>query len=188
MWLGDGVYAARRAANGTWGAPQRIAPRGRYPVGGGQVAIDAAGNALVAIRAFDLETYNWRVMTIAQRASKEAWERPFWLSPKGPTEGPPGPSAGEPSLAMNARGDAVVVWPQAVAGSPRALARMRPAGRLAWRPLEAVSVRERGVPAVSASIDAEGAATAAWAARPRAGARTATVVRVATRPALRPAA
>ena len=135
------------------------------------MAIDGAGNALVAIRAFDLETYTFRVLTIAQRATKPTWEAPFGLSPKGPTEGAPGPSAGEPSLAMNVRGDAVVVWSQPVAGSPRALARLRPAGRLAWRPLEAVSGRERGVAGVSASIDADGAPAAAWVARPRGGAR-----------------
>jgi len=80
-----------------------------------------------------------------------------------------------------------VVWSQPVAGSARALARLRPAGRLAWRPLEAVSGRERGVAGVSASIDSEGAPAAAWVARPRGGAPTATVIRVATRPALRAA-
>jgi hypothetical protein len=188
VWASDGIHAVRRAADGTWGAPQRIAPPGRYPLGGAEVAIDGAGNALVAVRAFDLETYSFRVLTIARRAGEETWEAPFWLSPKGPTEGPPGPSAGEPSLAMNARGDAVVAWSQSVAGSPRALARVRPAGRLAWRPLEAVSGRERGVAAVSASIDAEGALAAAWVARPRGGAKGATVIRVATRAALRAAA
>jgi hypothetical protein len=89
---------------------------------------------------------------------------------------------------MNARGDAVVAWSQGVGGAARALARLRPAGRLAWRPLEAVSGPERAVSSVSASIDAAGAATAAWVARPRGASPRATVVKVAVRPALRPAA
>ncbi|MDX6554155.1 MAG: hypothetical protein QOD86_350 [Miltoncostaeaceae bacterium] len=188
VWVGNGLYAALRGADGTWGAPERIAPPGRYPASGAEVALDGSGNALVAVRAFDVETYNHRVLTIAKRAGEATWEAPFWLSPKGPTEGPPGPSAGEPSLAMNARGDAVVAWSQGVGGSARALARLRPAGRLAWRPLETASGPERGVAAVSASIDVAGAATTAWVARLRGGSAKATIVKVAVRPALRPAA
>jgi hypothetical protein len=88
---------------------------------------------------------------------------------------------------MNARGDAVVAWPQTISGKPRVLARLRPAGRLAWRPLEAVSGREARPAAVAAAIDASGAPAVAWAARTGPSATARQVVRTATRPALRPA-
>ena len=185
VWQGEGLLAARRAADGTWSTPERIARPGRYSYSGPEVALDAAGNALVAVRAFDLETYNYRVMTVALRPGAARWDQPVWLSPKGPTEGPPGPSAGDPSLAMNARGDAVVAWSQTVGGRPRALARLRPAGRLAWRPLEAVSGREGKVNAVEAAVDADGMPTAAWVAQVGTGPQARSVVRVASRAPLR---
>jgi hypothetical protein len=183
VWRGDGLFARVRGADGTWGGTERIAPVGRYSDEGPQVTIDAAGNILVAARAFDLETFNFRNMVIARRAGAIGWQQPVFISPKGPVDGPPGPNAGEPSLAMNARGNAVVAWAQIIAGRHRVLARLRPAGRLAWRPLEAVSGPETSANAVAAAIDAAGAPTVAWAAR--AGASS--VIRTATRPALRTA-
>jgi hypothetical protein len=187
VWEKDGLVAARRAADGTWGAPELIASAGEYASGGAKVAIDAAGNAVVVARAFDLETFNYRVLAIAHRAGAEAWEPLSWLSPKGPTEGRPGPDAGEPSLAMNSRGEAVVAWPQVIGGVSRVLARLRPAGRLAWRQLEAVSGREAPVQAVSVAMNAAGVATTAWVARPKGLRASEAVVRTATRPALRAA-
>jgi hypothetical protein len=187
VWQYNGLFAALRGADGAWSAPERIAPAGGASTTKPQVALDAAGNAVVATLAFDPETFNNRVLSVARRAGADSWEAPVWLSPKGPTEGPPGPSAGDPSIAMNARGDVVVAWPQRLGGVGRALARLRPAGRPAWRPLEAISGRERSVEAVRVAIDAAGRATAAWVARLEARRTGPAAIRVATRPALRAA-
>ncbi|MDX6554156.1 MAG: hypothetical protein QOD86_351 [Miltoncostaeaceae bacterium] len=185
---GAGVFARIRGVEGGWGGPERIAPVGRYSNDGARAAIDGAGNVLVAVRAFDLETFNYRVMIIARRAGAIGWEKPMFISPKGPIDGPPGPSAGEPSIAMNARGDAVIAWAQNIAGKRRVLARLRPAGRLAWRPLEAVSGPEASPGTVAAAIDASAAPTVAWAARVGASSTASQVIRTASRPPLRTAA
>lgn len=179
VWVGGG--AAFRSAYGRWSAPVEILPPGRFALEEPEVGLDDAGNAIVAMRAFDDATFAFRVVVVTRRGRDGVWSGPVALSPRGPTSGRPAPGAARPSLAVSPRGEAIIAWAQTVNGSSRAVARRRAPGAAAWGRLEDVSGPQRGVSGLRVALARDGSAGAAWTAilpgaRPRP-----TVARVAMR-------
>lgn len=94
---GSPVRAARRPAGGSWGTPVRISDagiRGYSP----QVEIDRDGRTLAAWA----RPSGW--VEAARRPLSGGWRAPVLVS--GPGEG----DTFDPQLAMNRRGDALLVW------------------------------------------------------------------------------
>ena len=168
----DGIEAARRAPDGTWSAPVRIARVTSAPV----VTLDARGNALVAFTALDSVTGNRRLYAVTGRAGG-TWSQPVAVSPPGSAYF----LGSLPALAATPRGEAVLAWSQRVAGRERVLARRRAAdGR--WGAVEAVSPAQRKIRDVRVAIDTRGVATTAWIAEVGIAPRVRDVVRIAIRP------
>jgi hypothetical protein len=117
----DGAYlvvqAAIRPLAGPWAAPETLSGTGR-DASRPRVAMDAAGNALVGWLRFD---GSWTRGQVDYRPAGGGWEPPRNLSERsGRTNGL--------QLALNRRGDALVVWIQG--GWPWSSS--RPAGATRW--------------------------------------------------------
>jgi hypothetical protein len=117
----DGAYmvvqAALRPLDGAWPAPETLSGTGR-DASRPRLAMDGAGNALVGWLRFD---GSWTPGQLAYRPVGGAWEAPRNLSVRsGRTHAL--------QLAMNRRGDAIVVWVQS--GEP--WSSYRPAGSTGW--------------------------------------------------------
>jgi hypothetical protein len=165
VWRQGGeLMAARRPASGAWSAPEELPGTADVDSGPPQVAIDDAGTVLVVVRSFDEETFNHRVAAIPGRPDG-GWGAPVVLSPAGPRTGPPAPSAGMPSLALDRRGRAVVVWAQQVNGALHVLARRRASPDGGWGRIEAVSGPAPGARDPQVALDPSGAAVAVWLER-----------------------
>jgi hypothetical protein len=165
-WTQNGrVLVSLRTPDGAWSAPQAIAPARISSQAAPLVAVDERGNGLLVLHGPDQATFANRVRAWSHAAGAAGWSGPVALSPPGPTSGPPGPSAGVPSLAMNGRGAAIVVWTQRVRGSSRVLARRRAGPTAGWGALEDVSGPGRGIASARAAIDPAGRAVAVWLER-----------------------
>jgi Ca2+-binding RTX toxin-like protein len=120
----DGAYlvvqAALRPAAGPWAAPETLSATGRDATRP-RLAMDAAGNALVGWLRFD---GSWTPGQVAYKPAGKAWEPPHNMSERsGRTHGL--------QLALNRRGDALVVWVQG--GAPWSSSRPAGAARLGAR-------------------------------------------------------
>jgi RTX calcium-binding nonapeptide repeat (4 copies) len=117
----DGAYlviqAAMRPSAGPWAAPETLSGTGR-DASRPRLAMDAAGNALVGWLRFD---GSWTPGQVASRPAGGTWEPPRNLSERG------GRTQGL-QLALNRRGDAIVLWIQE--GEP--WTSYRPAGATQW--------------------------------------------------------
>ncbi|MDE3206638.1 MAG: fibronectin type III domain-containing protein [Acidobacteriota bacterium] len=114
----DGLYAAYRPAGATsaWTAPQEIAPSldyaqcgyGNCPENGASVAIDDSGNAIIG---WGRPNYGqtWVAPMVAYRpaGATSAWSAPEAILDS--TGNPPG-RAGDPQVAFDGAGNAVVVY------------------------------------------------------------------------------
>ena len=142
--LGSFVWAARTRPNGTWGPPVAIAP-GLSP----KMVIDGAGRVTVGYRlrhGDGMGTVRW---------AAGSWQAPVVLGqPKPNLHFVPGFN-----LAVNARGDTLIVWDlqEGCCGGPRIrfIAAFRPHDG-AWGPSVIVDRKE---PFGSAFLDAEGRAS-----------------------------
>jgi len=144
----NALVAADRPAGGAWTPPQRLAALGQsFRIG--DVALDAAGGAVVEWRS--LEDGHYVVQVATRPAAGAAWSAPAALLPKGVTQ-----SAGEPAVVMNGRGDATLVWVQ----KGLRAAFMPHGGR--WTPVELVAPAATGLADPGASIDAAGRVVAVW--------------------------
>ena len=117
----DGAYrvvqAALRPAAGPWGMPETLSGTGR-DASRPRLAMDAAGAALVGWLRFD---GSWTPGQVAYRPAGGQWEPPHSMSQRsGRTH--------VLQLALNRRGDALVVWVQS--GQP--WSSYRPAGTTRW--------------------------------------------------------
>jgi hypothetical protein len=145
----NALVAADRPAGGAWSAPRRLAALAPGVPRMAGVALDAAGGAVVGWRSLDDGQYVLHLVTRA--AAGAAWTAPAALLPKGVRQ-----SAGEPALAMNARGDAALVWVQ-----QGVRAAFKPHGRR-WTPVELVAPAAGGLADPTAAIDAAGRVVAVW--------------------------
>ena len=156
VWTGyDGrIESADRPAGGAWSTPVAVSEPGHafWP----RVALDGLGNA-VAVWVQD-HNGDERVHT-ADRPVRGVWSTPVALSRTGR-------SAHQPRVAVNPRGDAVVVWRELPVGQEvdTVQAADRPLGAAWGTPVTLSSAgREAWNPDVV--IDRQGTAIAVWAQR-----------------------
>lgn len=101
------IYSARRSVSGDWGGPlllETLDGDAEFP----DVAADAAGNAIATWRQFDGEADS---IYAALFTPNGGWQNPELLETVNDVS-PLGDAVGVPQIAMNAGGDAIVVWPQ----------------------------------------------------------------------------
>ncbi len=155
----DVVQVALRPAGGTWGTPTTLSPEGQQ-AGAPQLAIDARGDAIVV----------WVQSESAGQDTEQSAFRPAggsWASPSTvPTETQ---DLGDPQVALDARGDALVVS-EHVTGVEEGLIHhashsVQSAVRLAggsWQPPEEVSEPNPGVAEPQLAMNAHGEAVVVW--------------------------
>lgn len=150
VWNNEGIMqSAYRPVDGNWEAPVAISdPEAFAP----QAAVDAQGDATAVWMYFDGSRY---VVQGAYRPAGGSWETPTDLSE-------PGEVGGDPHIALDASGDALVVWRGESDGEEVARAAFRPAGG-SWEAPTNVSAVGEEVHELRVTLDARGDAIAAWA-------------------------
>lgn len=96
------LRGATRSAGGGWQEPVNISEPGLYDLGNESLGIDSSGRAVVAWQAARKSYAEWIVQ--GSVSSGGAWQQPVDLSDD------PGRISVAPDVAMNTRGDAIVVW------------------------------------------------------------------------------
>jgi hypothetical protein len=96
------VFAAVRPPGGQFGVPVALSPPASHNAGAPRVAIDGAGNAIAVWRRRDEYPFRFRIEAAVRPAGGQFGE-PTWLSAEGR-------NAFAPQLALDGRGDAVIVW------------------------------------------------------------------------------
>ena len=161
------IQAASRPAGGAWQPPVTVSTVGgdsRSP----RVAVDGLGGALVVWHHG--EDSNPTAVRAATRSADGSWQMPVNLS--GPVR-----FAGSPQVAVNPRGDAVVVWQRSADARLVVQAATRPAGG-AWEPAVDIAAPDPREPEPQVAIDPEGNAIAVWQRYER----TDSIVQAAVRP------
>jgi Ca2+-binding RTX toxin-like protein len=145
------VQAAVRSKAGAWSAPEVLSGPGRS-ASQPQIAMDASGNAIVAWLRFN---GSWTAAQVASRTAGGSWEVAQNLSERGG-------NARRLDLAMNSRGDAVVIWTQTKLTSSADLwSSFRPNGSRRWGRAP-VTPNWYGLEA-RVALDEQGNTTAVWA-------------------------
>lgn len=150
----DGIHlfaqAAERPVGGSWGAPIDLSA----PTGNAEsvtLAVDPAGDVIVA----------WK----QRMAGSEAIEvnyKPAGGSWEGPAAVEFGSAVVEtPAVAIDAVGDAVVIWRQEVGGNHVVFAASKAAGA-SWQPPTAISSSALNAEAPDVAMSASGTAAAVW--------------------------
>jgi hypothetical protein len=144
--------ATRTAATGTWGKPRRLSPAGQSALDP-KAAVDARGYGVVVWTA---STPGGLDVGAVTRLPGKNWARPTTIT---------GSAAGSlsPAVALDERGDALVVWSHATATGARIQASYLPAGTAAWSPARSIS--DAGADAITpqVALDANGDGAVAWA-------------------------
>jgi hypothetical protein len=91
--------SVRPAGASAWHSPSTLSPAGGFPYGARDLAVDADGQALVA----------WNADGVIQGSVGSATTGQ-WQPPVDVTSENAGPSVGEPHVAVNEAGDAVLLW------------------------------------------------------------------------------
>jgi hypothetical protein len=148
------VSPAHAAVLPTWLAPVNISSPSRGFFFDPQVAVDAHGEAVAVWGRWDPVRAS-NVVEASARVPGAEWQSPVDLSLSGE-------EASAPRVAIDAQGDAVVVWRQSNADSGQsAESAFRPAGGN-WQGPDQVSGASAGALDVSAAISARGEAVAVW--------------------------
>lgn len=174
------VEAASRPAGGSWQAP--VVVSGASEEEGAwesppQVALDAGGDAVAAWVGEDAKTGEYSIQVATREGVSGAWSKPKVLQGLKSTL----VTEPRPDVAMNARGEAVVVWQKYVGPNSNVEASVWSAGR--WGAPETVSKEAVAMHVAEAGIDAAGDATAAWEQVAEIGTETYIRAAVASRPA-----
>ena len=146
VWREDNshVRAAWRPVGGAWQPPQTIAVAPSFSGTSPQVAINAAGTAVAVWQRFDARTRGWIVQG-AVRVARRKWQKPIDLSAGGSrrlsvgTERRRYAAASQeplPKVAIDRRGNAVVVWEHYRRGQAVVQAAARSAGGAWQRPVD----------------------------------------------------
>lgn len=144
--------AGRPAGSGAWQSAVRVSNTGKQaatPV----VGVDAAGDAVVAWESFDGAEY--AVEEATRTGLSGTWGTPLPLKKLGGALQP------GPGLAVDGKGDAVVVWDRTEASKGIVEAAARPASASSWQGALLSEEAEVNYGA-RVAIDAEGEATAVW--------------------------
>jgi hypothetical protein len=150
VWKSDEVVESAYRQHGEgWEAPVQLSPADSYVP---QVDVDGAGDAGIVWMHYDGSTY---VVEGTYRSASTAWETPHVLTQAG-EEG------GDPQLAIDANGDALVAWDGHPAAGEEVRAVSRPAGGN-WEAPVGVSQQGDQAQAVRVALDPSGNALLAWA-------------------------
>jgi hypothetical protein len=159
------VQAVERPAGGAWGAPKALSAPADH-VASPQIVI--VGSNLVAV----WERYDGKNL-IAQAADGDlatgTWHAPASLSL-------PGRDAQAPRVAVDARGDMVVVWASVRTSGWTIESAYRLAGA-SWQPAVSLESPQAGTAAPDVVLDPSGNAVAAWASTSGSGWRVHTAYR-----------
>jgi hypothetical protein len=161
---GGAVNSSEASAQGfTWKAPTMLSPESQG-AGRPQLAVDPQGDEVAVWEA--VEAHERTIQASYRPATSRVWNSPMPLS----LAWPPYRGGGEPSVAMDSRGDAVATWERLAEGSWTIEAAVRPAGEGAWQAPTPISGAFQQ-PAVSGgalllgvrvAVDAQGDAVAVW--------------------------
>ncbi len=152
--VGGATFAVAAPA---WLSPVSVASEESHDVREPQVAFDKQGDALAVWAVSDGTAYGVTsyVVQVAIRPAGGAWHTAETISA-------PGESSDEPSLAVDARGDAVIAWEAYNGAHFNVLATVRPAGG-SWRPPVDLSSNEwPGTGRPKVAVDEAGDAIAVW--------------------------
>jgi hypothetical protein len=163
------VQAAARPAGGAWQAPVNLSAAGQNAQNP-QVAVDGQGNAVAVWPGFDGTS---QIVQAAARPAGGVWQAPVNLSAAGQ-------NAGNPQVAVDARGDAVAVWTSSNGTNDIVQAAVRPAGG-AWQAPADLSPAGQDARSPRVAMDARGNAVAVWGLNGD-GNTTNAVVQAAVRP------
>jgi hypothetical protein len=146
---GEVIQSAFRPFAGSWGAPVPLSDDESFVP---QAAMDARGDATAVWMHFDGSRY---VVESAYRPEGGEWESSTVVSQ-------PGEEAGNPHVAIDAKGDALVVWRGESEGHEFVRASYRSVGG-AWGQPTNVSSEGEQVQQLRAAVDPDGDAIVAWA-------------------------
>jgi hypothetical protein len=152
----------------------------RATAGSPQVAVDSRGDTVAVWKERNWpEGHEYKVEASSRSHVTRVWRRPVALA----TSGEFGGEEEGPQVAMNARGDAVVVWAGHTLGpetSPMLQTAFKPAGGTKWHaPVDVAPESQFGTSQPQVGIDARGDAVIAWEASDATG----TQMEVASKPA-----
>ena len=148
------VQAAVRPAGAPWRRPVTISRGGPY-VTGGDVAVDAQGNALAALTSASGESVWATSMQVVARPAGERWDSPLRLSVAGE-------AAAEPQVAFDPRGNATALWSRFPrTGWTIVRSAIRPAGG-SWQAPVNVSAPGEQAGGGRLAVDGRGTAYAVW--------------------------
>jgi hypothetical protein len=164
------AQASLRDAGTNSSTPVPLGPAGLSALGTPQAAIDDAGNAIVVWQQPDGLTLN-TIVRAALRPAGGSFGEPVTVSATGTV-------SIHPHVAMNAAGDAIVVWEHVANSDVVVQAAVRPAGGAFAAPVD-VSAAGLQAPLPDVAIDNAGNATVVWTQTTAAGA----TAQAATRPA-----
>jgi hypothetical protein len=145
---GEVITSSFHPFAGSWDEPTSLSGGESFTP---QAAMDARGDTTVVWMHNDGSHY---VVESAYRPEGGAWEAPTLVST-------PGEEGGNPQVALDAKGDSLVVWRGAVEGEEFVRAAYRPQGAL-WSPATNVSSPGEHVESLRDAVDPDGNAIVAW--------------------------
>lgn len=142
------IYAAYRAVDGAWQAPQQVSAGTGLATWNPKPGLDAQGNATVGY-------LDGTAMWVASSAAGGVWTAPTALSS-------PQVTAYYPALALNANGDVLAAWQAYDAtGASRIQARTKPANA-AWGAMINLSTRNETPGWPNAALSNDGLGIVSW--------------------------
>jgi hypothetical protein len=145
---GEVIMSSFRTFAGEWGEPIPLSPDESFTP---QAAMDGRGDATAVWMHYDGSHY---VVESAYRPEQGEWEEPTLVSQ-------PGEEGGNPHVALDAKGDALVVWRGEDEGEERLRAAYRPVGG-EWGKAVDVSAPGEQIQSPRAAVDPDGNAIAVW--------------------------
>jgi hypothetical protein len=145
---GEVIQTAYRPAGEAWEAPIAVSGSDSYVT---QAAMNAAGDATIVWMHYDGTHY---VVESAYRASGGEWESPTLVSA-------PGEEGGDPQIALDAAGDALVAWRGEDAGTEYVRTAYRAVGG-SWEAPRNASNEGEEVQSIEDAVDPSGNAIVAW--------------------------
>ena len=150
VWTqGETIMSSFRVFANSWGEPEPLSPGESFTP---QTAMDARGDATAVWMHHDGSDY---VVEGAYRPERGEWEKPTLISE-------PGEEGGNPQVAVDGKGDSLVVWRGEDEGDEYVRAAYRPAEG-SWSAPVNVSSKGEQVQSLQAAVDPEGNAIVAWA-------------------------
>lgn len=145
---GEVIRSSFRPFAGSWGEPTSLSGDKSFT---SEAAMDARGDTTAVWMHFDGSHY---VVESAYRPEGGEWEAPTLVSQ-------PGEEGGNPHVALDANGDALVVWRGSEGGGDFVRASYRPQGG-SWSAPVNVSTPGEHVEALRGAVDPDGNAIVAW--------------------------